>query len=104
MSQGITRKLILYFIMVIVSFAIVIGLVFGFNVRRQTRESIEVNLLSQSNLIANEIAENRSFDIDESIVEYYLSTIDVEDLQVWVVNVNGDINTITERSEERRGG
>ena len=96
MSQGITRKLILYFIMVIVSFAIVIGLVFGFNVRRQTRESIEVNLLSQSNLIANEIAENRSFDIDESIVEYYLSTIDVEDLQVWVVNVNGDINTITE--------
>ena len=96
MSQGITRKLILYFIMVIVSFAIVIGLVFGFNVRKQTRESIEVNLLSQSNLIANEIAENRSFDIDESVVEYYLSSIDVEDLQVWVVNTEGDINTITE--------
>jgi signal transduction histidine kinase len=82
--------------MVIVSFAIVIGLVFGFNVRKQTRESIEVNLLSQSNLIANEIAENRSFDIDESVVEYYLSSIDVEDLQVWVVNTEGDINTITE--------
>lgn len=96
MSQGITRKLILYFIMVIVSFAIVIGFVFGFNVRKQTRESIEVNLLSQSTLIANEIADNRSFDIDKSVVNYYLSSIDVEDLQVWIVSSNGDINTITE--------
>ena len=96
MSQGITRKLILYFILVILSFAIVIGLVFGFNVRRQTRESIEVNLLSQSTLIANEIAENRSFDIDENVVNYYLSSIDVDDLQVWVVSSEGDIKTITE--------
>ncbi len=96
MSQGITRKLILYFILVILSFAIVIGLIFGFNVRRQTRESIEVNLLSQSTLIANEIAENRSFDIDENVVNYYLSSIDVEDLQVWVVSSEGDIKTITE--------
>ena len=96
MSQGITRKLILYFIFIILAFALVIGLVFGFNVRKQTRDSIGVSLLSQSTLIANIIAENRSFDIDESVVEYYLSTIDVEDLQVWVVDVNGDINTITE--------
>ena len=46
MSQGITRKLILYFIFIILAFALVIGLVFGFNVRKQTRESIEVSLLS----------------------------------------------------------
>jgi signal transduction histidine kinase len=96
MTKGITRQLILYFILVIVSFAIVIGLVFGFNVRRQTRESIEVNLLSQSNLIANLISENRSFDIDKSTVEYYLSSIDIDDLQVWVVSNDGEINSITE--------
>jgi len=96
MTKGITRQLILYFILVIVSFAIVIGLVFGINVRRQTRESIEVNLLSQSNLIANLISENRSFDIDKSTVEYYLSSIDIDDLQVWVVSNDGEINTITE--------
>ena len=95
MSQGITRKLILYFILVILSFAI-IGIVFGFNVRKQTRESIEVSLLSQSTLIANVIAENRTFDIEESVVQYYLSSIDVKDLQVWIVSQNGDINTITE--------
>lgn len=96
MSQGITRKLILYFIMVIVSFALVIGLVFGFNVRKQTRESIEVSLLSQSTLIASLIAENRSFDIEERVVQYYLSSIDVQDLQVWVVSNDGDIKTVTE--------
>ena len=96
MSQGITRKLILYFILVILSFAIIIGIVFGFNVRKQTRDSIGVSLLSQSTLIANIIAENRSFDIDESVVEYYLSTVDVKDLQVWIVSNDGDINTVTE--------
>ena len=96
MSQGITRKLILYFIMVIVSFALVIGLVFGFNVRKQTRESIEVSLLCQSTLIASLIAENRSFDIEERVVQYYLSSIDVQDLQVWVVSNDGDIKTVTE--------
>ena len=96
MNQGITRKLILYFILVILSFAIIIGIVFGFNVRKQTRESIEVSLLSQSTLIANVIAENRTFDIEESVVQYYLSSIDVKDLQVWIVSQNGDINTITE--------
>lgn len=96
MSQGITRKLILYFIMVILSFALVIGLVFGFNVRKQTRESIEVSLLSQSTLIASLIAENRSFDIEERVVQYYLSSIDVQDLQVWVVSNDGDIKTVTE--------
>lgn len=96
MTKGITRQLILYFILVIVSFAIVIGFVFGFNVRRQTRESIEVNLLSRSNLIANLIAENRSFDIDKEVVEDYLSSVDLDDLQVWVVSNDGEINTITE--------
>jgi signal transduction histidine kinase len=96
MTKGITRQLILYFILVIVSFAIVIGFVFGFNVRRQTRESIEVNLLSRSNLIANLIAENRSFDIDKKVVEDYLSSVDLDDLQVWVVSNDGEINTITE--------
>ncbi len=96
MNQGITRKLILYFLLVILSFAIIIGIVFGFNVRKQTRESIEVNLLSQSTLIADLIEEDRSFDIDQNVIEYYLSSIDVNDLQVWVVSVDGQITTITD--------
>lgn len=96
MKQGITRKLILYFILVIISFAIVIGFVFGFNVRKQTRDTIEINLLSQSNLIANLIAENRSFDIEASQIEYYLSSVDLDDLQVWIVSNDGEISTITE--------
>jgi len=96
MKQGITRKLILYFIMVIISFAIVIGLVFGFNVRKQTRDTIEINLLSQSNLIADLIAENRSFDIDESQIDYYLSSVELEDLQVWIVSNDGEITAVTE--------
>ena len=79
MSQGITRKLILYFILVILSFAI-IGIVFGFNVRKQTRESIEVSLLSQSTLIANVIAENRTFDIEESVVN---TTFQVSMLRIY---------------------
>ncbi len=96
MKQGITRKLILYFILVIISFAIVIGFVFGFNVRKQTRDTIEINLLSQSNLIANEIAENRSFDIEQSQIDYYLSSVDLEDLQVWIVSNDGEITAVTE--------
>lgn len=96
MNKGITRKLILYFILVIVSFAIIIGVVFGFNVRKQTRETIEVNLLSQSTLIADLMAKERTFDIDKDTVEYYLSSINVDDLQVWVVGVDGSITTITD--------
>lgn len=96
MSKGITRKLILYFILVIISFAIVIGVVFGFNVRKQTRDTIEDNLLIQSTLIADIMEENKSLVLDTSVINFHLSGIDLSDMQVWVVSSEGIITTITE--------
>ena len=58
MKQGITRKLILYFVLVIIVFAFIIGGLFGISVRRATRSEVEQLLLNQSTKIADAIETN----------------------------------------------
>lgn len=96
MKQGITRKLILYFILVIVVFAFVIGGLFGITVRRTTRTEVEQLLLDQSTKIADAIENNAQLTIDRTVLNTLLSRVNLEDLQVWVVSSEGVITTITE--------
>lgn len=96
MKQGITRKLILYFILVIVVFAFVIAGLFGVTVRRATRNEVEQLLLRQSSLIADTIESNEQRSIDRNELNNLLSRVNLEDLQVWVVSKEGVITTITE--------
>ena len=96
MKQGITRKLILYFILVIVVFAFVIGGLFGITVRRATRSEVEQLLLNQSTKIADAIEDNAQLTIDRNELNNLLSRVNLEDLQVWVVSTQGVITTITE--------
>ena len=96
MKHGITRKLILYFILVIIVFAFVIGGLFGISVRRATRSEVEQLLLNQSTKIADAIETNDKLSIDRSELNNLLSRINLEDLQVWIVSPEGMITTITE--------
>ncbi len=96
MKQGITRKLILYFILVIIVFAFIIGGLFGISVRRATRTEIEQLLLNQSTKIADAIENNDKLSIDRAELNSLLSRINVDDLQVWIVSPEGAITTITE--------
>ena len=96
MKHGITRKLILYFILVIIFFAFVIGGLFGISVRRATRSEVEQLLLNQSTKIADAIETNDKLSIDRSELNNLLSRINLEDLQVWIVSPEGMITTITE--------
>lgn len=96
MKHGITRKLILYFILVIIVFAFVIGGLFGISVRRATRSEVEQLLLNQSTKIADAIETNDKLSIDRSELNNLLSRINLEDLQVWFVSPEGMITTITE--------
>ena len=96
MKQGITRKLILYFILVIVVFAFVIAGLFGVTVRRATRNEVEQLLVIQSSLIAEVIETNEERSIDRNELNNLLSRVNLEDIQVWIVSAEGAITTITE--------
>ena len=96
MKQGITRKLILYFVLVIIVFAFIIGGLFGISVRRATRSEVEQLLLNQSTKIADAIETNDKLTIDRVELSNLLSRVNLEDLQVWIVSPEGAITTITE--------
>ena len=96
MKQGITRKLILYFVLVIIVFAFIIGGLFGISVRRATRSEVEQLLLNQSTKIADAIETNDKLSIDRLELNSLLSRVNLEDLQVWIVSPEGAITTITE--------
>jgi len=95
MSSGITRRLILYFTVVIAVFAIVMGLIFGLSYQRQTKETVKFDLQRYSAQIVAMVEESDSFEGHQVHVQELLGSSNLENVQVWVVDTTGKIYRLT---------
>jgi hypothetical protein len=95
MRSGITRKLVTYFILVIIAFALIIGLIFSFAYQRQTKASIKASLTHESQMIVDLIESRGSLSITQLEVANLLESMSLEDVQVWVVSSEGKITRLT---------
>jgi signal transduction histidine kinase len=98
MSSGITRKLVTYFILVILSFAIIIGVVFSVSYQSQTKSTIEASLIHESEMIVDLIETKGTMYLTEAEVTGLLASLSLEDVQVWVVSDLGVITKLTSTS------
>ena len=98
MSSGITRKLVAYFVLVIISFAIIIGVVFSVSYQRQTKDTIKTSLIHESEMMVSLIESKGTLDLTESEVSNLLASLSLEDVQVWVVSDAGVITKLTKTS------
>ncbi|TXT19480.1 MAG: putative two-component histidine kinase [Erysipelotrichaceae bacterium] len=95
MKSGITRKLVTYFILVILSFAVTIAIIFSFSYRRQTKETIKTSLLHESLMIVELMEEKQTLNLSREEISSILSSMSLEDVQVWVVDPLGRISKLT---------
>jgi len=95
MKASITRKLVTYFILVIIAFALIIGVVFSVSYQRQTKTSIKSSLIHESEMIVELIETKGSINLTESEVSNLLAAMSLEDVQVWVVSETGVITKLT---------
>ena len=95
MRSGITRRLVTYFILVIISFAIIIGVIFSLSYQRQTKSTIKTSLIHESEMIVQLIESRGTVDLTQDEVASLLESLSVDDVQVWVVNTEGKITRLT---------
>lgn len=95
MSSGITRKLVTYFVLVIISFALIIGIVFSLSYRRQTKDTVKTSLLHESQMIVNLMENKATLNLTQVEVANLLSSMTLDDVQVWVVDHLGTITRLT---------
>ena len=95
MNSGITRKLVTYFILVIIAFALIIGIIFSVAYQRQTKASIKASLTHESQMIVDLIESRGSLSITQQEVANLLESMSLEDVQVWVVSPEGKITRLT---------
>lgn len=95
MSSGITRRLISYFTLVIVVFAVVMGLIFGLSYQRQTKNTVKFDLQRYSAQIVAMVEESGSFEGHQPHVTELLESANLDNVQVWVVDPEGDIYRLT---------
>lgn len=95
MRSGITRRLVTYFILVIISFAIIIGVIFSLSYQRQTKSTIKTSLIHESEMIVQLIETTGTISLTQAEVANLLESLSLEDIQVWVVNTEGKITRLT---------
>jgi len=95
MRSGITRKLVTYFILVIIAFALIIGIVFSLSYQRQTKDTIKTSLIHESAMIVDLIETKGTVNLTQTEVANLLASLSLEDVQVWVVSLDGDITRLT---------
>ncbi|MEI7667955.1 MAG: HAMP domain-containing sensor histidine kinase [Erysipelotrichaceae bacterium] len=96
MKSGITRKLILYFSLVIVVFAIIISLTFSLVYSNNNKTNLKGDLLHQAQMIVDVIETNGNLTISDSQLNEVLQMPDLKDIQVWLVSKSGTIFRLTE--------
>ena len=95
MSSGITRKLVAYFVLVIISFALIIAVVFSVSYQSQTKNTIKTSLIHESEMMVSLIETKGTLNLTEAEVSNLLASMSLEDVQVWVVSELGVITKLT---------
>lgn len=95
--SGLSRKLILYFISVILAFAFIIGIVFSLTYQTQTKDMIEKELIQEGNHLVLMLQESSNFELSDVLVQSTLDRLTLNDVQIWYINQMGNITYYTER-------
>lgn len=100
--MSITRKLIFYFSAVIVSFALIIGLVFTLTFQNQTKEAVNQSLIDQSNQLVTLINPS-DLSVDEKALNESINRLNLTDARAWVIDLKGSIYYLTTRTSMGMG-
>ena len=100
--MSIRTKLILYFVSVILIFALIIGAVFSFSFQSQNETAILKSLENESRRILDQL-DLDSISISESDLQNSLDRINLQDVRVFYIAQNGDINYLSQHSNTGMG-
>lgn len=95
--MSITRKLILYFSAVILSFAFIIGIVFSLSFQNQNQETVNQDLVTQSNQLVSLINPN-DLSFDEEDTRLILDRLELNELRAFIIDLQGNIYYLGSRS------
>jgi len=95
--SGLSRKLILYFMSVIVAFALIIGVVFSLTYQTQTQDRVEQELIVEGNHLVLMLKESADLKLSESLIQSTLDRLTLENVQIWTIDLTGNITYYTQR-------
>jgi signal transduction histidine kinase len=96
MKSSITTRLILYFSSVVVAFALILVIVFSFVAQRQTQQEIQTSLQQTSIELKEVLEESQGISIARDRLENILRSIELSDVQAWIVFADGRINLLSQ--------
>lgn len=96
MKSSITTRLILYFSSVVIAFALILVIVFSFVAQRQTEQEIQTSLQQTSLELKEVLEESQGISIARDRLENILRSIELSDVQAWIVFSDGRINLLSQ--------
>jgi len=98
MKSGITRKLIFYFMAVIMVFTLILVVIFNRNYQSQTKSEVETQLLNESRHLVEIIETNGTLMFQRQTLDDVLGRLDLKDVQIWFIDREGDIEYLTDET------
>ncbi len=91
----IRTKFVLYFTSAMIFFSIIIGVVFLFTYQSQNKNAVTDKLVSESNYLVENLDFNSGMMLDQTIIANSLARINIEDVRIFYISINGDIVYLT---------
>ena len=96
MKHSITRQLMLYFSALMLIFALILVLVFTFVATQQTKQNIQRSLMATASELKEAIESNRGMGISRDRLESILRSVELSDVQAWIVYQDGRISLLSQ--------
>lgn len=91
----IRTKFILYFSSLMVVFTLIIGVIFSLTYSSQNQTAVTNKLVEESNFLVTQLNTGSSISIDSMVLENCLSRINIEDVRIFYIGVDGEIVYLT---------
>lgn len=91
----IRTKFILYFSSLMVVFTLIIGAIFSLTYSSQNQTAVTNKLVEESNFLVTQLNTGSSISIDSMVLENCLSRINIEDVRIFYIGVDGEIVYLT---------
>lgn len=91
----IRTKFILYFSSLMVVFTLIIGAIFSLTYSSQNQTAVTNKLVEESNFLVAQLNTGSSISIDSMVLENCLSRINIEDVRIFYIGVDGEIVYLT---------
>ena len=91
----IRTKFILYFSSLMLVFTLIIGAVFIITYSSQNQSAVTSKLVEESNYLVSQINTDNGISIDTSVLDNSLARINVDDVRVFYIGIDGEIVYLT---------